>query len=125
MASWAHKSKEDLIKEIQLLKKRLENGNHNHSSLSESPTKQNLINTLNSLKLFGLIMSLDGTIAYANDYTHKFLGYSPNELNGKDFFTTLLPEGEKEQRRESFAKAVAHGGLFEERERLYHPNRSN
>jgi PAS domain S-box-containing protein len=122
MASSAHKSKDELINEIQLLKNRLENGNYDQSSTSESPTKQNLINTLNSLKLFGLIMSLDGTIVYANDYTHKFLGYAPNELNGKDFFTTLLPEGEKEQRRESFAKAVAHGGLFEERERVYITN---
>ncbi|MHA8049584.1 PAS domain S-box protein [Aquirufa sp. ROCK-SH2] len=119
MASWAHKSKEELINEIQLLKKLLENGGNDHSSSSDSPTKQNLINTLNSLKLFGLIMSLDGTIVYANDYTHKFLGYEPLELNGKDFFTTLLPEGEKEQRRDSFAKAVAQGGLFEERERDY------
>ncbi|MHA8066578.1 PAS domain S-box protein [Aquirufa sp. ROCK2-A2] len=119
MSSLVHKSKEELLKEIESLKKRLNEHPNDFESNSESPTKQNLINTLSSLKLFGIIMSLDGTIVYANDYTHKFLAYHPDELNGKDFFTTLLPEGEKEHRRASFEKAVAHGGLFEERERDY------
>jgi len=81
--------------------------------------KRALIKTLDSLKLFGIIMSLDGTIVHANAYTHQLLGYKPGELNGKDFFTTLVPDGESEIRRTSFDKAIQTGGLFEERERNY------
>jgi len=81
--------------------------------------KQALISTLDSLKLFGIIMALDGTISHANAYTHQLLGYKPGELNGQDFFTTLVPDGESEIRRNSFDKAIQTGGLFEERERNY------
>lgn len=81
--------------------------------------KQALIKTLDSLKLFGIIMALDGTITHANAYTHQLLGYKPGELNGRDFFTTLVPDGESELRRTSFDKAIQTGGLFEERERNY------
>ena len=78
-----------------------------------------LIKTLDSLKLFGIIMALDGTITHSNDFTHQLLGYNPAELNGKDFFTTLVPDGESETRRIAFNKAIQAGGLFEERERNY------
>ena len=81
--------------------------------------RQALIKTLDSLKLFGIVMALDGTISHANAYTHQLLGYKPGELNGKDFFTTLVPDGESEIRRTSFDKAIQTGGLFEERERNY------
>ncbi len=81
--------------------------------------KQALIKTLDSLKLFGIIMALDGTITHANAYTHQLLGYKPGELNGRDFFTSLVPDGESELRRTSFDKAIQTGGLFEERERNY------
>lgn len=81
--------------------------------------KQALIKTLDSLKLFGIVMALDGTISHANAYTHQLLGYKPGELNGRDFFTTLVPDGESELRRTSFDKAIQTGGLFEERERNY------
>lgn len=64
-------------------------------------------------------MALDGRIVYANSYTHQLLGYQENELNGKDFFTTLVPGHDQELRRNSFARAVDSGGLFEERERDY------
>lgn len=81
--------------------------------------KQALIKTLDSLKLFGIVMALDGTITHANAYTHQLLGYKPGELNGMDFFSTLVPDGESEIRRTSFDKAIQTGGLFEERERNY------
>ena len=81
--------------------------------------RQALIKTLDSLKLFGIVMALDGTISHANGYTHQLLGYNPGELNGQDFFTTLVPDGESEIRRNSFDKAIQTGGLFEERERNY------
>ncbi|MEY2761220.1 MAG: hypothetical protein RLZZ96_1120 [Bacteroidota bacterium] len=81
--------------------------------------RQALIKTLDSLKLFGIVMALDGTISHANAYTHQLLGYNPGELNGKDFFTSLVPDGESEIRRNSFDKAIQTGGLFEERERNY------
>lgn len=85
----------------------------------EQASTDNLIRTLEGVKLFGLIMSTDGIIVHANVFTHTILGYEPSELNGKDFFSTLLPPDESEARRASFNKAIASGGLFEERERNY------
>ena len=119
MAAWANKTKEDLIQEIQELKKQLDVLEINDGIASEATSKENLIKTLASLKLFGIIMALDGTIVFANAYTHQLLDYKAGELNGKDFFSTLLPQGETEDRRASFQKAIASGGLFEDRERNY------
>jgi PAS domain S-box-containing protein len=85
----------------------------------EQASTDNLIKTLEGVKLFGLIMSTDGIIVHANAFTHTILGYKPSELNGKDFFSTLLPPDESDARRASFNKAIASGGLFEERERNY------
>jgi PAS domain S-box-containing protein len=119
MAVWANKTKEDLINEIQELKKQLDVLEINDGIASDATTKENLINTLAGLKLFGIIMALDGTIVYANAFTHALLNYKADELNGKDFFATLLPQGETEDRRASFQKAIASGGLFEDRERNY------
>ena len=119
MAAWANKTKDDLIQEIQELKKQLDVLEINDGIASEATSKENLIKTLSGLKLFGIIMALDGTIVYANAYTHQLLNYKADELNGKDFFNTLLPEGETEDRRASFQKAIASGGLFEDRERNY------
>ena len=118
MARWANKSKEELIHEIQTLKNQLDVLEIQEGG-AQDPTIENLIKTLDSLKLFGLIMAMDGIIIYANAFTHNLLGYALGELNGKDFFGTLLPEGESSDRRSSFQKAVANGGLFEERERNY------
>ena len=119
MAGWAQKSKEELIQEIRQLKNQLDVLEMTESTFTGTSAKENLIRTLESLKLFGIIMALDGTITHANVYTHKLLGYEPNELNGKDFFTTLLPIEERQGRRSAFNQAVANGGLFEERERTY------
>jgi PAS domain S-box-containing protein len=119
MAVWANKTKDDLIKEIQELKKQLDVLEINDDIASEATSKENLIKTLSGLKLFGIIMALDGTIVFANSFTHQLLDYKNGELNGKDFFSTLLPEGETDDRRDSFQKAIAAGGLFEDRERNY------
>ncbi|WP_269009554.1 PAS domain S-box protein [Aquirufa ecclesiirivi] len=119
MAGWAQKSKDELIQEIRQLKNQLDVIEMTESSFTGTSAKENLIRTLESLKLFGIIMALDGTITHANVYTHKLLGYEPNELNGKDFFTTLLPIEERQGRRSAFNQAIANGGLFEERERIY------
>ncbi|MFM6936817.1 MAG: PAS domain S-box protein, partial [Aquirufa sp.] len=119
MAAWANKTKDDLIQEIQELKKQLDVLEINDGIASETTSKENLIKTMSGLKLFGILMALDGTIVFANAYTHQLLNYKAGELNGKDFFGTLLPEGETEDRRASFQKAIAAGGLFEDRERNY------
>lgn len=85
----------------------------------EYQSTDNLIKTLDRLKVFGIIMSTDGLIIYANAFTHKLLEYQDGELNGKEFFKTLLPTNESESRRQDFNNAIASGGLFEERERHY------
>ena len=64
----------------------------------EQASTDNLIRTLEGVKLFGLIMSTDGIIVHANAFTHTILGYKPSVLNGKDFFSTLLPPDESEAR---------------------------
>jgi hypothetical protein len=73
MAAWANKTKDDLIQEIQELKKQLDVLEINDGIASEATSKENLIKTISGLKLFGIIMALDGTIVFANAYTHQLL----------------------------------------------------
>jgi PAS domain S-box-containing protein len=115
---WTHKTKEDLITEIRHLKKELRVLEVNERA-GEMPLSMasELEKTVENLNLVGIVLAEDGTIIFCNTFAINILGYSLEELVGKNFFDILVPIDEREKRILSFKDALEKGGMFEEKER--------
>ncbi len=119
---WSHKNKEELIAEIKHLKKELdviENLPFDFEQNSDENTGFSIKNTLNRLNLIGLVIENDGRIAFINSFAETTLGYTFDEIKGKNFFTTFVPENEIEARKEAFELALKNGGVFDEKVRTF------
>lgn len=117
---WSEKSKEQLITEIKQLSKQLDVLTANDAVRQQQlagDTRFDLAQTLDHLNLIGMTIERDGTIIYCNPHAIKTLGWSEEEILGKNFFDILVPDDEKEQRFEAFINALAKGGIFEQKER--------
>ncbi len=53
------------------------------------------------------ILEADGTVAFANAQFESAFGYSPDELQGLNFWDTLLPDADQERIRDYHARVVA------------------
>ena len=54
-----------------------------------------------------LVLDTEGRIVRINPYMEEISGYSMEEVQGKDWFTTFLPERDHSRIREMFLKAVS------------------
>jgi PAS domain S-box-containing protein len=113
---WTHKTKDELIAEIKNLKKELSvvESNEKNEALHKNSDLQA---TVESLNLVGLILEVDGTIAYVNSFALRILGWTSEELIGANFFEILVPGDETSQRISAFQLAMENGGIFEQKER--------
>ncbi len=75
--------------------------------------------TLDKLNLLGLVIENDGNINYINNFTIKVLGWTLDEIKGRDFFEVFVPKNEQKSRRDAFEKALINGGVFEHTERTF------
>lgn len=122
MSRWSHKNKEELIAEIKHLKKELvvvENLPFDFDSDNVESKGFSIKNTLNRLNLIGMVIENDGQIAFINSFAETTLGYTFEEIKGKSFFTTFVPENEHEARKEAFELALKNGGVFDEKVRTF------
>lgn len=115
---WSHKSKDELIVEIRHLKKELRvlevNERAGEVPLSMASELEKAVANLN---LVGMVLEDNGTIIYCNAFSIKMLGYTSEELIGRNFFDVLVPNEEKPQRITSFRDAMDKGGVFDQKER--------
>jgi PAS domain S-box-containing protein len=65
---------------------------------------QSIIDTAQAIIL---VLNPDGSIAEFNPYMEKLSGYSIEEVRGKDWFETFLPERYRQKTGELFTKAIA------------------
>ena len=63
-------------------------------------------NFLDKVNLIYFSLSVDGIITYVNDYFVKYIEYSREELIGQDYFELLVPEQDREQRRQEFLNTL-------------------
>ena len=57
-----------------------------------------------------VVLDLDQGVKLLNRAGHELLGYRDGELDGRDWFATVVPEAERERRRERFRRVVAGRG---------------
>ena len=83
---WTHKTKEDLITEIRHLKKELRVLEVNERA-GEMPLSMasELEKTVENLNLIGIVLEENGTITFCNTFALKILGYTLEEMIGKNF----------------------------------------
>ena len=70
----------------------------------ERDFSQSIINTAQAIIL---VLNPDGSIAEFNPYMEKLSGYSIEEVRGKDWFETFLPERYRQKTGELFTKAIS------------------
>ena len=63
-----------------------------------------------------VVINADHTIRLINRHGCELLGYREEELVGKDWFTTVIPEASREARRQIFDAAIASGNALPRRE---------
>jgi len=57
-----------------------------------------------------VVIDSDHTIRLINRHGCEMLGYREEELLGKDWFATVVPEASRKARRQAFDAAIAEGG---------------
>ncbi len=65
---------------------------------------QSIIDTAQAIIL---LLNPDGSVAEFNPYMEKLSGYSIEEVRGKDWFETFLPEHDRQKIGELFTKAIS------------------
>ncbi|MGZ7036490.1 MAG: PAS domain S-box protein, partial [Ilumatobacteraceae bacterium] len=73
-------------------------------------------NLLSDIDLGGLMLDAEGRVEFINDHLLNLLGRSRDEMLGRDWFDTAVPEREREALREVFRAAIAAGGGAGQRE---------
>ncbi len=71
---------------------------------------------LDQLNLFGLTLTPNGSIRYANAYTTRMLGWSPEDLQRFNFFEDLLANDQRDEIQAFLRESLERGKLAEFRE---------
>lgn len=71
---------------------------------------------LDQLNLFGLTLTSNGAIRYANAYTTRMLGWSPEDLQRFNFFEDLLANDQRDEIQAFLRESLERGKLAEFRE---------
>jgi PAS domain S-box-containing protein len=71
---------------------------------------------LSGIDLGAIVLDTSGRVEFVNDFLLRLLGRSRDELVGRDWIDTAVPENERAALREVFAAAVASGAGAGERE---------
>jgi PAS domain S-box-containing protein len=63
-------------------------------------------NLIETAQVIILVLDINGKIVSINPYMEKLLGYTSDEVRGKDWFTTYLPRGDLDKIRHIFQNAI-------------------
>ncbi|NJO02707.1 MAG: PAS domain S-box protein, partial [Bacteroidia bacterium] len=69
--------------------------------------------TLENINLFAIAIERDGTISFCNHYGLKIGGWTREELVGKNYFTVLVPEKDREERMQEYLQALDRQGFWQ------------
>ena len=108
-----YRKKQELLRvngELRKAKKAVEEASQSSLARSAAALRQerdfaeSLIATAQAIVL---VLDTAGRIVRVNPYWEELAGYPQDEIWGKDWFTTFVPESDRPRRREIFARTVA------------------
>ena len=67
---------------------------------------------LGGVNLFGIAVERDGTISFCNEYCLRMTGWTKDELIGKNYFEVLVPEKDRQARRDEYTQALERQGYW-------------
>ena len=70
---------------------------------AERDFSKSLVDTVRAIIM---VLDAEGRIVSYNRFMQDITGYSLDEVKGKDWFTTFLPEGDNDRVRDLFKKAI-------------------
>ncbi len=73
---------------------------------------------LENTHLLNLILNVDGTISFCNDYFLKITGFTRDEIIGKDWFDVLIPDNQKNDMYRVYFKSITGNNLPDYQENL-------
>ncbi|MFH1594128.1 MAG: PAS domain S-box protein [Candidatus Omnitrophota bacterium] len=106
------KAKEQIINELREATQRvveLEKLEDERKKMEEELRRQKDFaeSIVKTVQVIILVLDVDGRIIRFNQHMEKISGYSLKEVQGKDWFTTFLPERDQKRIRELFLKAIS------------------
>jgi PAS domain S-box-containing protein len=80
-----------------------------HKLAEEALRKENEVaaGLINTAQAIILVLDTQGRIAMINPYMEDISGYQLEEVRGKDWFETFLPESDRQRIRELFSRAIS------------------
>ena len=77
------------------------------SEFALDASEQRMADLLETMQLVVVVLHLDGTIAFCNDYLRRLTGWKPAEIKGKNWFDLMVPAEERDALRAEFESVKA------------------
>ena|SRR5215472_11611039 len=74
-----------------------------HSEQALDASEQRMIDLLETVQLVVVMLNLQGTIAFCNQYFYQVTGWQPSEVMGRDLIDLMIPAEEQSKLRALFA----------------------
>ncbi len=106
------KTKEQLINELEEIRQRISNlaaveTEHKQAEEALQQERHFTRSIVDTARAIILVLDKEGRILEFNPYMEQISGYRLDEVQGKDWFATFLPERDRERIRKLFAQATA------------------
>ncbi len=69
-------------------------------------------NMLETVNLMAVMLDIEGNISFCNSFLAQQTGWLASELEGRNWFATLIPPEDKQRREEEFLKALNESQIF-------------
>jgi diguanylate cyclase (GGDEF)-like protein/PAS domain S-box-containing protein len=74
-------------------------------------SERRLREILDNMQLVAVLLDLEGTVTYGNEYLLELVGCTQDEVVGRDWFSGFVPEDAREPARRAFHEKVARGTI--------------
>ncbi len=100
---------DDRVEQVLAIGRDISDRREAEAALRES--EQRFREMLEAVQLAAVMLDLDGRITFCNEHLAKLTGWTREELEGRDWFDTLLPETARADARATYFERTSQGSL--------------